>query len=348
MIGVWSVLIAGLLLGLGSPDTDGASGTRLPRSSPRHCSLRWANDGRLRGKVESIRVLAGGEAWAVGFRLDHSTAPVAFVAGRHNDRWTAREAGSGEFDRVIADTRTDVWALGHRPRRRAQLIWHYDGRSWHSASTPTPSELVETAARNAPWFADTFSPYFWDGQQLLRVPAPGGVIQAIAGSGPRHAWAAGRTALRKWDGSSWSTTLRLPHSPASSVEPDWALVDAASLTDVWAFAEVCCSAHTRGISAHWDGVRWHIFPYPKRSAGGNSPVAVVAVSPHEAWALVLDDPAGYNLLRWNGQAWRTQPLPYSQPNSLELTGLDVDASGSIWLAGWATGGTSMIFRGACR
>src|SRR5438552_11915870 len=76
----------------------------------RGCILQWTVDGSFRGKAQDLRILPGGEAWAVGWFGRYT--PAQLIAHRVNGLWTTRVGPRGELSSVGADTRTDVWVTG--------------------------------------------------------------------------------------------------------------------------------------------------------------------------------------------------------------------------------------------
>jgi hypothetical protein len=126
----------------------------------------------------------------------------------------------------------------------------------------------------------------------------------------------------------------------TDINTSWALIDAASTTDVWALDQ---TLSPKGTSAHWNGHDWRTYPYPAIS----DPLDLVAVSPNKAWALFR-----------NGTAWARLPLPKSPPAPGRARGpfapdaIDSDAPNSIWLATSTQvighlPVISTIFHGAC-
>jgi hypothetical protein len=292
------------------------------RASNLTCQLRWTKDGTLHGRIKDVRVLPGGEAWAVGFTGNAPTA--AFVAHREAGRWIRQAEGRGDLSSLSGRSRTALWAVG---TVRTTRLLRLEAARWRPVGVPD-LEGRPLAARTSPWFSgfltDPPRVYFWNGARLQDARAPQAAV-AITGTDSGHAWLAGLVTIRAWRHGSWSApTLRLRSTDGNT---SWALIDAASATDVWAL-DTTLSAN--GTSAHWDGHQWRTYPYPTRYG---EPLDLVAVSPNGAWALFGDD-----LLDWDGTAWAPLPLPKSPPAPGRARGpfapvaIDSDAPNSIWLA----------------
>jgi hypothetical protein len=302
--------------------------------------------------VEGLRVLDGGDAWAVGF-LD-SYPLTAVIAHRANGLWIERKEGRGILYSIGANSPSDVWAVGQtKPvgtKGSQPRLLRLDGGRWDALKAPGGLDLV---GRRWPWFgaslfsSDQKSLYLPHGGALRAVRLPGGrsSVVAIAGTDSRHVWVADSSWIRAWNGTSWSAIGHLRGDPNTW----WAKIDAASGTDVWTLDETLAPT---GASMHWDGQSWRLFPYPNHPA--RTPLGLVAVSANEAWALF-----DLALLRWNGASWTPETLPRPPPAPPGVHGrfwpaaIDVDAPDSIWLAGYrGTVGTgsktvSAVFHGTC-
>ena len=89
----------------------------------------------------------------------------------------------------------------------------------------------------------------------------------IWGSGANDVWLVGRSAARRWNGSTWSNVLT---GSLSALYGVWG----AAANDVWAVGE-------GGTILHWDGARWSSIPSGTtatlRSVWGSGPGDVWAV-----------------------------------------------------------------------
>jgi hypothetical protein len=329
--------------------------------------MRWTEESTFPGWVGAVRVLPDGEKWAAGY---FGPPTVAFVTHERNGVWSPLRLGPGEADALAAASPSAVFAVGHnRDRFRAgdgtNWVLRFDGRHWHPV-TPVPAGEL-TAARRSPWFARSFglrvtdhSPavFHWDGHQLRALPAPTrhanavGDIFEIAAADSHHVWLAREHGISIWNGSRWHTVLRTP-APRHLYgdEMTWDLLDAESATDVWAIANG--GGIKLGLTAHWDGQRWRIFPYPEVDHRGyrKTPEDVAAVSSSEAWLLL--NYGGSILLRWDGTSWtKVKELPSLPNKRFRFGGISADRVHGLWLTAGSRyprpTGTTIVYHGTCQ
>jgi len=189
------------------------------------------------------------------------------------------------------------------------------------------------------------------------VPATS-TIWWIHGTGASDVWAVGEQGLiLHWDGSAWSPST----SPtAANLYGVWA----AAVDDVWAVGGSPIGSGPNDVLVHYDGAGWTEVP-PPRALGatyfkvwglssrdvhvvGSAGLALhydgttwseVPTGTRETLVTVHGGSSGVfavggpppTILRWDGAAWKKETLHPSMSGS--LTGLFVDASGTIFVTG---------------
>lgn len=181
------------------------------------------------------------------------------------------------------------------------------------------------------------------------VPSPNltpndNVLAGVDGADSDNVWAAGyaladprgnpRSMLLRWDGSAWSLVDH-PRPAGTSMLSD---VDAVTARDVWAVGSSTPQAGQPGrtLIEHWDGSAWRIVASPN-AEGSNSLNAVEAAAPGDVWAVGSHVPGGGfgtmpQVLRWNGQQWRTVATPVSV-QGFDLKAVDATSSTNAWAVG---------------
>jgi hypothetical protein len=65
-----------------------------------------------------------------------------------------------------------------------------------------------------------------------------------------------------------------------------------------------CNPECKTLILHWNGTAWSPVPSPNPSAGYlNDLFSVVAICPHNAWAVGTTDYAQTLITHWNGKTW---------------------------------------------
>jgi prepilin-type N-terminal cleavage/methylation domain-containing protein len=121
-------------------------------------------------------------------------------------------------------------------------------------------------------------------------------------------WAVGTDgAIKRWNGSTWSTVS----SPTSK---SLYSVKAVSAIDAWAVG-------ADGAILRWNGSSWSTATSPT----SNHLYGVYLMSSSDGWAVG----AGGTILRWNGSSWSTA----TSPTSNDLNAIAMAASGDAWAVG---------------
>jgi len=263
------------------------------------------------------------------------------------------------------------------------LIEHWDGTGWQVIPSPSPGsvssalEAVAVVRADDVWAAGftrdtTNGPLstliqHWDGYKWQVVPSPNpeqnSAISGLAVFSAKDIWAVGfssaspstgpyHTLTEHWNGEMWQVVPS--PNPASSINELIGVV-AVSAHDVWAagFAAntfFSSNMFTTTLVEHWDGHRWRVVPSPNPGWGGNSLIAVAALSAHDVWAVgaytsSLPETLQAQTLveRWNGQVW--QVVPSESPGLLNnaLRGIArVPGAQTLWAIGQESNNSQVL------
>ncbi|GAA4506843.1 hypothetical protein GCM10023191_064530 [Actinoallomurus oryzae] len=241
------------------------------------------------------------------------------------------EAGDqSSLGSVIAVGPAEVWASGWH-HEVDPLILRWTGGRWSQAPLPPGAsdhvDLLAASRAGQVWTFASGRAWRWTGGWSSvggTVGASNNPVDAAAVAGPDAAWAAGggtrhgkAAFLLHWSGGRWSP---VPLPPQAEIHA----MDARSPDDVWAVG----TTDGRVMTMHWDGDRWTTVPAPPSAAWG-SLEKVVAVSANEVWAggSTGGRTSQAILLRWDGRAWRPQPIP---SGISAFTVLAADRHGGVW------------------
>jgi hypothetical protein len=297
------------------------------------------NPGTQDNELESVNVLSGSDAWAVG--VSHDSGPEQTLT-EHWDgsSWSvvpSPDPGGGDnfLFAVRAASPVDVWAVGDfvdtsGPSQVAKtLILHWDGTSWSQVPSPSPGSA-------------------FNGLDAVRVVSANDVW-AVGSFGGNSG--AARSLILHWNGIAWMR-VKSPN-PAVVNDLDW--VTSSSPTDVWAVGllsnssalagrpltpgtHIAASADPRTFIVHWNGIRWSQVASPSPGAFDFLQGAG-ATSTSNAWAVGTTS-AGRSedqtlILHWNGTTWKrvTSPNPGGSGADNELSGLATTAANNAWAAG---------------
>jgi hypothetical protein len=186
------------------------------------------------------------------------------------------------------------------------------------------SLAVLTCAQAAPAGAVPASAPAWH----VDYQRTGTVINQIAATGPRNAWAIGDSyragqagLLLHWNGSSWRT---MSYPGERTTAP--AAIFALSATDFWLFVS------SSSPVLHWRSGHWSTLALPVNAvpmavlsdsdiwvAGGESSPSACPPPDHDACSLTS---------HWNGTSWTTYPLP-----ATEIDGASASSPSSVWAVG---------------
>jgi hypothetical protein len=256
----------------------------------------------------------------------------------------------------------NVWAVGHArlgPTEQT-LVEHWNGQRWKAI--PSPNAVGEgvssflwaigAIAPNDIWAVgesvdatETEAPLtlHWDGAVWTIVPtpaAPGGVLDAVAGTATNDVWAAGKvgtsTLTMHWDGTAWT----IVPSPNVGMNGNW-LTSLATIApnDVWAVGFTGPSGVVDTISLHWNGIAWSVVPTPTED-GDDIFFSVVAISPTNVWAVGrLQNQA--LIENTNGSAWKVVPIPPLGEYAV-LDSVTISRTGSLWAVGMQNNGQDQL------
>lgn len=200
---------------------------------------------------------------------------------------------------VVALTPGQAWAVGYKGEMGDDPFMRWDGRAWKPVRPPVglrnPRVVSGTSADNV-WVFDDDA----------------------------DAW--------RWDGRRWSAGGRPPW-PRSTVLRD-AVV--AGPEAVWVAGSqnigTSNSPSYRHVLARWSPAGWSEVRSPRSSEAGINRFG--AVAPDDLWAVAGGFEDGSAVEHWDGQRWRTIPLP------LSLHGAKIDfrdiagvSAQEIWVVG---------------
>ncbi len=237
----------------------------------------------------------------LGVGLAGFSATPAGAAGCE-EHWSVIPDGTAGFNAIDAASRNDIWAVGAG-------IGHWDGDAWNA------------------------------------VPAPvSGTLTSVAALSTADAWAVGYQGtdplIEHWDGNAWQVVDSPVPSPFINALNG---VSANSSRDVWAVGTFydASSLASRTLTEHWDGRQWTVIPSPSAASWYSTLNAVVAVTPHNVWAVGAWIDPGPGVLRtltehWDGHGWTLVDSPDvgSGYNSLLGTAATNEA---VWAVGYSTG-----------
>jgi hypothetical protein len=154
-----------------------------------------------------------------------------------------------------------------------------------------------------------------------------------AGFQNNSAWAANRTLIEHWNGTSWSTVVS--PNPSGGYDDLWGTF-AASSTDVWAVGRASTTLGGQAtLTEHWNGTSWSVVPSPNASSYDDLH-RVFGSSSTDVWAVgtaynTASNVAAPLIEHWNGSAWRIVPSPVL--GSSYLRGAWATAPGDAWIVG---------------
>jgi hypothetical protein len=323
-----------------------------------------------------VSALSPVDAWAVGSRSTR-TRTVATALHWTGSRWAQistpqPSATKNTLHSVAAVSPADVWAVGSyvddATSVEKTLVLHWDGTAW--SQTPSPSRGSQVSVL---WSVSADSPtdawavgnegngrhsfgfvLHWDGTRWSRVaipnPSPAVTLRGVSAVSPTDVWVVGgyqnnvtfafESLVLHWDGTSWS---QVAHPNPGVMDTYLWDVSASSADDVWAVGDFYTTArgndHT--LALHWNGKAWSKIRTPNPSPALSSLLAVVAVSPSDAWAVgsagFVDDhveSVRTVTLHWDGAAWSHVPSPDPSPVDNELYGVSATSSSDAWAVGY--------------
>jgi hypothetical protein len=261
-----------------------------------------------------VAAIAADNVWAAGYSFDPSTGQNTLVEHWNGTTWTIITSPNvglaSAFWAITAIASNDLWATGHSYDSMGiaqTLTEHWDGLNW----TVVPSPNSPGADNNLTG------------------------ISAVAGN---DVWAAGSiqsTLTEHWDGGAWSI---IPSPNVGSFQTGLKAVAAVSHNDVWAVGDYFDATDTaRTLIEHWNGIQWLIVSSP--DAGEDFLTDVVAVGPHDVWAVGNTNSVNTLVLHWNGSTWSISPSPSVAGSFTDLNSIAAVQAGDLWAAGEGNGQT---------
>ncbi|MGO9080031.1 MAG: hypothetical protein ACLQDY_13455 [Streptosporangiaceae bacterium] len=327
------------------------------------------------GRLYGVAATSARSAWAVGL-----TGSRTLIVRWNGRAWKQARSWPGYLVTVAATSRRDAWAVGGTNWFRARtLIVHWNGRAWKRVPSPSPgpastfSGVAATSPRNAWAVGETgtspASPIapgtrtlieHWNGRAWRQVPSPSpgpaSVLNRVAATSARSAWAVGQTGtdgpgmrslILHWNGKAWKRA-RIPGLPAESV---LLAVTATSARSAWAVGVTGVYINDKTLILHWNGKAWKRVPSPTPAPGATL-LGVAALSARSAWAVGNTQyqnncaPKCATVIeRWNGSTWKQIPSP--NPASEYLNALFAVAPTSArnaWAVGTTDYATTLITR----
>jgi hypothetical protein len=297
------------------------------------------NPGTQDNELESVNVLSGSDAWAVG--VSHDAGPEQTLTEHWNgSSWSVVPSpdpggGNNSLFAVRGASPDDVWAVGNfedtsGPSAVAKtLILHWDGTMWSQVTSPSPGKefnelnAVRVVSASDVWAVGSFS----------------------SGGGST------RSLILHWNGTVWKRVT----SPNPAIVNNLSWVTSTSSTDVWAVGllsnstnltrrpltpgtHIGASADPKTFIVHWNGTKWSQVASP--SPGSFDFLqGVGATSTSNAWAVGTTSANRSNdqtlIMHWNGTAWKrvTSPNPGGSSADNELSGLATTATNNAWAVG---------------
>jgi hypothetical protein len=193
--------------------------------------------------------------------------------------------------------------------------------------------------------------------QLYYDPEPGGSdaqftpaagLDSVSAISPSDVWFTGNDTgspwVLHWNGSSVTPAPPVPQGPGADISGlANGSISFSSDTDGWLLTQA--PYYGFQVADHWDGSRWTMIQLAMSPDPANEGVdinQVVALSPHDAWAVggfsdahyVLGKvPTGVLVEHWDGTQWSVVPNPDSGVPGALLSALTVVSPGDIWAAG---------------
>jgi hypothetical protein len=271
---------------------------------------------------------AGGQAWAVGVRLNSAYADRALVEHWDGHQWSVAGTPQPGSRRDLllgasASSASDVWAVGEQEGtdgRFETLAEHWDGHQWTVVPTPDPGTagnhlhgVYAVSPDNAwavgqsqygPGMRDQMLVEHWDGHSWSQVPTPvtvtgDALLDGVTVAPDGQVWAAGeldqtsggRPLIARLAGGQWHTLTAVPTLAACA---NWDnLYGVTVLAGSVYVAGTCVDTVTDNndplvLRGTPDG-NWVSAGAPAPGSGSNLPGAITAIGGHLWLAGVYDD-----------------------------------------------------------
>lgn len=312
----WRVSVAGGADSLGGFQDVGASGPRdawvvrtgLPL-------LRW--NGSVWRPVKGTAVpylvssFSPGELW----RFHESTEKVDVV------RWNGKEwsrlpiaAPGAHATAAVVPGRGECWAAGIQfgERGMADVLWHWQGRGWHTVPAPLPVSDFAAASRKDVW-----------------------ALSSMGYGGERVA------SIMRWNGGAWrkeATPVLAQRSRLGDAYAELSDIVALSRDDVFAVGAITTMEGEErvvreAIVMHWDGQTWRRLPHRPLETGYKR---VASDGAGGLWLATERQGRSDVLTHYTGPGkWAQVPVGTTR---LEITGLtNVPGTTQMWATAEARG-----------
>ena len=303
--------------------------------------------------------------WAAGMSLPVPGRPDVrqplFERWNGSD-WTVSNPASAEAGGLFAvscGAPSDCVAVGQAVDPAAQanrtLVERWDGDSWRTDSSPTPTAAEETRldAVSCPsagrCVAAGASPNALGPLQPLVLARDGGtwhtalselkgdasaLFEGVACNGASDCWAVGydearfRSVIERWDGASWRA-VPAPDDASASVEELYGVTCVGS-RDCWAVGWAGAGA----LIVHWDGAQWeHVAP-PDVPGTVQYLEGVACSSARDCWAvgsMIVGEVPQALIEHWDGSSWQVAASP-AAPDSA-FAAVTCNGAADCWAAG---------------
>ncbi|HKP52692.1 MAG TPA: redoxin family protein [Chloroflexia bacterium] len=324
---------------------------------------------KMHNRLLGVSGVASDDVWAVGYyanseSLDYYNASESLILHWDGNEWKAVQdfetgAGPSQLHAVVAISRNDAWAVGHRgvvidpskpdPASPAEtLILHWNGQKWSQVSSPSP----------APFFNKLYGVSASSADDMWAVGIQSySEVRGGGGGLPPYPLAL------HWDGKSWSVTpISTPDNLDDTSKFPMA-VAALTKNEVYAVGGIFGEGGSDSIAMHWDGTKWtHVGVDVPKPPEGSGPAqdhlsGVAALSKDDVWAVgaylrygakPLNDTSPL-AMHWNGKEWSYISIPDPRytlgPNGSAIENIGSNALSAIAAAPngdlWAVGSSSI-------
>jgi len=289
----------------------------------------YSEEGIFMTRVLRWCTLAGVMAGLLGL-----TVPASAATG-----WTVvtppASAAGAELTGSYALSDTDTWVVGANPGTDAPVALNWNGTTWSSVPTPTPSgstpnwafKSVAASSASDAWAVGVQSSgtkihhslyEHWNGTAWSVVAGPNeGVLNAVLDFSPTNAWAFADFNTLHWNGTAWSVV--------SGVYGVGLSVSADGPNDIWGIDR-------NDIVSHYNGTSWS---YYTLTAPSGTPVieSVDALSPTDVWAGGATTANTSVLEHFNGTSWQVMTLPSSLA-ATGIPGITAKSDSNVWAFGY--------------
>jgi hypothetical protein len=259
------------------------------------------------------------------------TVPASAATG-----WTVVTPPAGtagdELAGSYALSDTDAWVVGADPSTAAPVALNWNGTTWSSVPTPTPSgsapdwsfKSVAASSATDAWAVgeqvagtkihDSLYEH-WNGTAWSVVSGPNeGVLNAVLDFSPTNAWAFADFSVLHWNGTAWSVVSGA--YPALSVSAD-------GPNDIWGI-------YRNNQITHYNGTSWSVYTLSEPS--GTAFESVEALSPADVWVAGTNG-TGPLIERFNGTSWKTMTTPSSFANT-GIPAITARSDSDVWIFGY--------------